>query len=143
MGNGMPIGGIWAKKEVAAVFKPGDHGSTFSGTAIATSAARATIKEMQRLNAPQMAVDKGALLTSLVQAIPQVVSVRGRGLLLGVELADGIDAKDIQLQLLKNGLVTNAVTGTALRLAPPLTVTPDEIREAVAIIAAALKGVQS
>jgi acetylornithine aminotransferase len=98
---------------------------------------------MQRLNAPQMAVDKGALLASLVQAIPQVVSVRGRGLLLGVELAHGIDAKDIQLQLLKNGLVTNAVTGTALRLAPPLTVTPDEIREAVAIITAALKGVQS
>ena len=99
MGNGMPIGGIWAKKEVASVFKPGDHGSTFSGTAIATSAARATIKEMQRLNAPQMAREKGALLTSLVQALPQVVSVRGRGLLLGVELAEGIDAKEIQLQL--------------------------------------------
>ena len=143
MGNGMPIGGIWAKKEVASVFKPGDHGSTFSGTAIATSAARATIKEMQRLNAPQMAVDKGALLTSLVQDLPQVASVRGRGLLLGVELAEGIDAKEVQLQLLKNGLVTNAVTGTALRLAPPLTVTPDEIREAVGIIAAVLKGFQS
>jgi acetylornithine/succinyldiaminopimelate/putrescine aminotransferase len=125
MGNGMPIGGIWAKKEVASVFKPGDHGSTFSGTAIATSAARATIKEMQRLNAPQM------------------VSVRGRGLLLGVELAEGIDAKEVQLQLLKNGLVTNAVTGTALRLAPPLTVTEDEIREAVGIIATVLSGVQS
>jgi acetylornithine/succinyldiaminopimelate/putrescine aminotransferase len=143
MGNGMPIGGIWAKQEVAAVFKPGDHGSTFSGTAIATSAARATIKEMQRLNAPQMAVDKGTLLTSLVLEIPQVLSVRGRGLLLGVELAEGIDAKDVQLQLLKNGLVTNAVTGTALRLAPPLTVTPDEIREAVGIIAAVLEGAQS
>jgi acetylornithine/succinyldiaminopimelate/putrescine aminotransferase len=90
-----------------------------------------------------MALEKGALLTSLVQALPQVVSVRGRGLLLGVELAEGIDAKEIQLQLLKNGLVTNAVTGTALRLAPPLTVTEAEIREAVGIIAAALAGVRS
>jgi acetylornithine/succinyldiaminopimelate/putrescine aminotransferase len=90
-----------------------------------------------------MAVDKGALLTSLVLEIPQVVSVRGRGLLLGVELAEGVDAKDVQLQLLKNGLVTNAVTGTALRLAPPLTVTSDEIREAVGIIAAVLEGAKS
>jgi acetylornithine/succinyldiaminopimelate/putrescine aminotransferase len=69
--------------------------------------------------------------------------VRGRGLLLGVELAQGIDAKEVQLQLLKNGLVTNAVTATALRLAPPLTVSEDEIREAANIIASVLKGVQS
>ena len=96
---------------------------------------------MQRLNAPKLAVEKGALLTSLVQALPQVVSVRGRGLLLGVELAQGIDAKEVQLQLLKNGLVTNAVTATALRLAPPLTVSEEEIREAAGIIAAVLKGV--
>jgi acetylornithine/succinyldiaminopimelate/putrescine aminotransferase len=64
-------------------------------------------------------------------------------LLLGVELAQGIDAKEVQLQLLKNGLVTNAVTATALRLAPPLTVSEDEIREAANIIASVLKGVQS
>ena len=95
------------------------------------------------MNAPKLAVEKGALLTSLVQALPQVVSVRGRGLLLGVELAQGIDAKEVQLQLLKNGLVTNAVTATALRLAPPLTVSEDEIREAADIIAAVLKGFQS
>jgi acetylornithine/succinyldiaminopimelate/putrescine aminotransferase len=90
-----------------------------------------------------LAVEKGALLTSLMQALPQVVSVRGRGLLLGVELAQGIDAKEVQLQLLKNGLVTNAVTATALRLAPPLTVSEEEIREAADIIATVLKGVQS
>jgi acetylornithine/succinyldiaminopimelate/putrescine aminotransferase len=78
-----------------------------------------------------------------VQALPHVVSVRGRGLLLGVELAQGIDAKEVQLQLLKNGLVTNAVTATALRLAPPLTVSEEEIREAANIIASVLKGVQS
>jgi acetylornithine/succinyldiaminopimelate/putrescine aminotransferase len=90
-----------------------------------------------------LAVEKGALLTSLMQALPQVVSVRGRGLLLGVELARGINAKEVQLQLLKNGLVTNAVTATALRLAPPLTVSKEEIQEAADIIAEVLKGVQS
>ncbi|TRZ73836.1 MAG: aminotransferase class III-fold pyridoxal phosphate-dependent enzyme, partial [Actinobacteria bacterium] len=55
MGNGMPIGAIWAKREVASVFQPGDHGSTFSGTAIATAAARATINVMIEMNAPQVA----------------------------------------------------------------------------------------
>lgn len=143
MGNGMPIGATWAKREIASVFKPGDHGSTFSGTAIATSVAKATITEMQRLNAPQMASEKGAFLTSLLEKLPHVVSVRGRGLLLGVELAVGIDAKDVQLQLLKNGLVANAVTASALRLAPPLTVSEQEIREAVTILAQVLKGFTS
>jgi len=143
MGNGMPIGATWAKREIASVFKPGDHGSTFSGTAIATSAAKATITEMQRLNAPQMASEKGVFLTSLLEKLPNVVSVRGRGLLLGVELAVGIDAKDVQLQLLKNGLVANAVTASALRLAPPLTVSEQEIREAVTILAQVLKGFTS
>ena len=143
MGNGMPIGATWAKREIASVFKPGDHGSTFSGTAIATSAAKATITEMQRLNAPQMASEKGAFLTSLLEKLPHVVSVRGRGLLLGVELAFGIDTKDVQLQLLKNGLVANAVTASALRLAPPLTVSEQEIREAVTILAQVLKGFTS
>ena len=143
MGNGMPIGATWAKREIASVFKPGDHGSTFSGTAIATSAAKATITEMQRLNAPQMASEKGAFLTSLLEKLPHVVSVRGRGLLLGVELAVGIDAKDVQSQLLTNGLVANAVTASALRLAPPLTVSEQEIREAVTILAQVLKGFTS
>ena len=143
MGNGMPIGATWAKREIASVFKPGDHGSTFSGTAIATSAAKATITEMQRLNAPQMASEKGAFLTSLLEKLPHVVSVRGRGLLLGVELAVGIDVKDVQSQLLTNGLVANAVTASALRLAPPLTVSEQEIREAVTILAQVLKGFTS
>jgi acetylornithine/succinyldiaminopimelate/putrescine aminotransferase len=78
-----------------------------------------------------------------LEQLPHVVSVRGRGLLLGIELAVGIDAKDVQLQLLKNGLVANAVTASALRLAPPLTVSEDEIREAVEIIAKVLKGFAS
>jgi acetylornithine/succinyldiaminopimelate/putrescine aminotransferase len=143
MGNGMPIGAMWAKRSVAEVFKPGDHGSTFSGTAIATSAAKATIIEMQRIDAPRLATEKGALLTQLVSKLDNVSSVRGLGLLLGVELAPGIDAKLVQLSLLELGLVTNAVTASALRLAPPITVTTDEIHEAVSMIASALKGYSS
>ena len=139
MGNGMPIGALWAKKSVAGVFQPGDHGSTFSGTAIATAAARATIQVMKEIDAPELARTKGEYLSELLQKIPAVVGVRGRGLLLGVELEPGTDAKLIYNTLLDHGLVTNAVTATALRLAPPLTVSNEEIDEAVSIIADVLK----
>ena len=141
MGNGMPIGAMWAKQSVAAVFKPGDHGSTFSGTAIATSAAKATILEMQRIDAPRLAFEKGALLSQLVSGLKHVTQVRGLGLLLGVELAAGVDVKQVQLASLDKGLVTNAVTATALRLAPPLTVSESEIKEAVSILSDVLEGV--
>jgi predicted acetylornithine/succinylornithine family transaminase len=141
MGNGMPIGAMWAKQSVAAVFKPGDHGSTFSGTAIATSAAKATILEMRRIDAPRLAFEKGALLSQLVSGLKHVTQVRGLGLLLGVELAAGVDVKQVQLALLDKGLVTNAVTATALRLAPPLTVSESEIKEAVSILSDVLEGV--
>ena len=139
MGNGMPIGALWAKKSVAGVFQPGDHGSTFSGTAIATAAARATIQVMKEIDAPELARTKGEYLSELLQKIPAVVGVRGRGLLLGVELEPGTDAKLIYNTLLDHGLVTNAVTATALRLAPPITVSTEEIDEAVSIIADVLK----
>lgn len=135
LGNGMPVGALWAKKEIAAVFKPGDHGSTYSGTAIATAAASAVMKEMKRIDAPQMAADNGTYLVSALTGMARVKSVRGRGLLLGVELDDGIDAKAVQLSLLHKGLVTNAVTATALRLAPPLNVSVAEMEEAISIIA--------
>ena len=137
MGNGMPVGACWARRDVAAVFEPGDHGSTYSGTAIATAAVNAVIAEMRRLDAPALAAAKGKRLTDALAAIPGVASVRGRGLLLAAEL-DGHDAREVYRRLLDDGLVTNAVTPTALRLAPPLTVTDDEIDEALTLIAKAL-----
>lgn len=139
MGNGMPIGALWAKKSVAAVFQPGDHGSTFSGTAIATAAARATIQVMKQIDAPELARRQGEYLRASLARIAAITDVRGKGLLLGAELRPGIDAKLVYSTLLDHGLVTNAVTATALRLAPPLTVTTEEIDEAVTILADVLK----
>jgi acetylornithine/succinyldiaminopimelate/putrescine aminotransferase len=139
MGNGFPVGCVWARREVAAVFQPGDHGSTYSGTAIATAAVNAVIDEMRRIDAPQLARQRGVELTARLAAVPGVVSVRGEGLLLAAELAPGIDAKAVYTSLLARGLVTNAVTPTALRFAPPLTVTSEEIDEAVGLLAAVLQ----
>lgn len=141
MGNGFPVGAVWAKRDVAGVFQPGDHGSTYSGTAIATAAVNAVIDEMRRIDAPRLAREKGAVLRDRLAALPGVASVRGEGLLLAAELAPGVDAKAVYNAALGRGLVTNAVTATALRLAPPLTVSGAEIDEAVAILAAALQEV--
>ena len=133
MGNGMPIGACWARREVAAVLQPGDHGSTYSGTPIATAAARATIAELRRIDAPALARLAGARLQRLLLSTPGVTDVRGAGLLLAAEL-DGRDTKPVAAECLERGLVVNNVTPTALRFAPPLTVSDDEIDEAVAIV---------
>ena len=134
MGNGMPIGALWASQQVASVFKPGDHGSTYSGTALATAAARATMQLMIEMNAPEVVMQKGAELTAKLQTIGGVVNVRGRGLLLAAELSPELDAKKVASQLLDRGLVVNGVTSHALRLAPPFTVSSEEIDEAIAIM---------
>jgi acetylornithine/N-succinyldiaminopimelate aminotransferase len=137
MGNGMPIGACWARTDVAAVFEPGDHGSTYSGTAIATAAVNAVISEMRRLDAPALATQQGARLAAGLGSLPGVSTVRGKGLLLAAELTEH-DAPAVYRRLLADGLVTNAVTPTALRFAPPLTVSDDEIDEAVTMVGKAL-----
>ena len=134
MGNGMPIGALWASQKIASVFKPGDHGSTYSGTALATAAARATMQLMIDMNAPEVVIEKGTELTAKLRTIDGVVDVRGRGLLLAAELSPELDAKKVALQLLDKGLVVNGVTSHALRLAPPFTVSSEEIDEAIAIM---------
>ena len=121
------------------MFQPGDHGSTYSGTALATAVVSAVIDEMRRIDAPALAAKRGEYFTSKLSALPGIASVRGRGLLLAAELADGGDAKAAYTQLLEHGLVTNAVTPTSLRFAPPLTVSEDELDEAVSIVAEVLK----
>lgn len=137
MGNGMPIGACWAKTEVAAVFQPGDHGSTYSGTALATAAVSAVIDEMRRIDAPALARQQGAKLTDALMAMPQVESVRGSGLILGAALTEGVDAPAVYRAALDRGLICNAVNATTLRFLPPLTVSDDEIAEAMSILVAA------
>jgi acetylornithine/N-succinyldiaminopimelate aminotransferase len=137
LGNGVPIGACWARRDVADAFEPGDHGSTFGGTPIATAAAAAVLDELARIDAPALATRQGARFVDALTATAGVKEVRGYGLLLAAEL-DGHDAKQVNAELLARGLVANAVTPTSIRFAPPLTVSDDELAEAVAILAAVL-----
>ena len=138
LGNGMPIGACWAKREVAAVFQPGDHATTYGGQPLAASAARATLEILERVNAPQLAERAGAEFRHLLETIEGVIQVRGLGLLLAAELAVGIDAKAVASDLLQRGLIVNAVSPTSLRFAPPLIVSESEIAQAVDLLSAVL-----
>jgi acetylornithine/N-succinyldiaminopimelate aminotransferase len=137
LGNGMPVGACWAREDIATVFEPGDHGSTYSATALAAAAVNAVIAEMRRLDAPALAERQGDRLATALRAIPGVAEVRGKGLLLAAEIP-GRQAAAVYRSLLDRGLVANAVTPTSLRFAPPLTVSDAEIDEAVAIVHAVL-----
>jgi acetylornithine/N-succinyldiaminopimelate aminotransferase len=138
LGNGMPIGACWAKRDVAAVFQPGDHGTTYGGQPLAASAARATLEILERVNAPQLAERAGAEFRHLLETVEGVIQVRGLGLLLAAELAVGLDAKAVASDLLQRGLIVNAVSPTALRFAPPLIVSETEIAQAVDLLSAVL-----
>ena len=138
LGNGVPIGACWARRDIAAVMPPGDHGSTFGGQPLASAAARAVLAVMAREDAPARAAGAGARLRAALEALPQVASVRGAGLLIGAELVEGLDARPVASAALDAGLIVNAVTPTTMRLAPPLLVSDDEIDEAVAILAIVL-----
>jgi len=134
LGNGFPIGACWATGNVAAAFKPGDHGSTFGGQPLAAAVARTVLDVMQAADAPGMAARAGEQLAAALQALPEVESVRGAGLLIGAVLRPGIDAKAVVSQALANGLVVNTPVPGVLRLAPPLNVADAEIDEAVSIL---------
>jgi predicted acetylornithine/succinylornithine family transaminase len=137
LGNGMPVGACWARAEVAAAFGPGDHGSTFGGQPLALAAARATLAVMEAENVCGRAQRAGARLAEGLAALPGVVAVRGAGLLLAAQLATPV-AKEAVAQALELGLLVNAVSADAVRLAPPLLVRDDEVDKALAILGAVL-----
>jgi len=138
LGNGVPIGACWARDDVASAFGPGDHATTFGGQPLATSAARAVLSVMEAEDVPARAREAGAYLTANLERLEGVIAVRGLGLLVAAELKPGRVAGDVASNALEMGLVVNAVTPSALRLAPSLLVTHAEIDEAVSILQRAI-----
>lgn len=143
LGNGVPIGACWAKADVAGAFQPGDHATTYGGQPLAAAAARAVLATMEAEDVPVRATKAGATLSAALASDPHVAEVRGLGLLVAAQLVDGIDAGAVAKAALARGLVVNAVTPTALRLAPSLLVTDAEIAEACDRLAAAFSDVEA
>ncbi|MCY3584565.1 MAG: acetylornithine/succinylornithine family transaminase [Acidimicrobiaceae bacterium] len=141
LGNGVPIGAVWARREVAAAFQPGDHATTFGGQPLAASAARAVLRTMEAIGAPAVAAARGEELAGKLMGVPGVVDTRGLGLLIAAELdtdAAGRSGPEVAAACLEAGLVINGITPTAVRFAPPLVVSSEQIDEGLAIFASVL-----
>ncbi len=134
LGNGVPVGACWARADVADVFLPGDHGSTFGGQPLAMSAALATLRLMIEMDAPAVTTRIGQYLASSVAALDGVVGVRGEGLLRAALLEEGLDAAAVTSTALSRGLIINAPVPGVLRFAPPYIVSEAEVDQAIAIL---------
>jgi predicted acetylornithine/succinylornithine family transaminase len=140
LGGGVPIGACITGPAAADVLEPGDHGSTFAGGPVATSAALAVLDVVDDPALLRQVRERGAELREGLLALAGVAEVRGRGLMIGVGLEEGIDAAAIGADLLGRGLVVNVPEPSTLRLLPPLTVEPVQIERAVGLIGESLLG---
>ena len=136
--GGFPMGGMIAfGAELSALFTPGSHGSTFAGNPLGAAAALATLDAIEEEGLVANAEERGRQLREGLEAAgnPLYVAARGRGLLDAVELAHPC-AHAAMAWCLEHGLIVNAVRPDALRFAPPLTVTADDVDAALAVLAA-------
>jgi len=138
LGGGMPIGACVTTPEAGEVLEPGDHGSTFAGGPVACVAALAVLEIVDDPALLRRVRELGAVLRNGLLDLDGVREVRGRGLMLGVGLEDGIDAVAVGAELLESGLVVNVPEPGTLRLLPPLTVEPDQVERALGAIGSAL-----
>jgi len=140
LANGIPIGAMLCREEVAAALTAGSHGSTFAGSAFVTSVALATLTTVIGDKLPQRAAERGRELMDGVRALqrtqPAIKEVRGRGLLIGIELTK--PAGPVMDACREAGLLVLTAGEMVVRLAPPLIVESGECKRALDILSAAL-----
>jgi ornithine--oxo-acid transaminase len=126
LGGGMlPVSAVLASREILGVFEPGDHGSTFGGNPLACAVARAALRVLARDRLAERAAHLGDALLRRLSAMPSGVikDVRGRGLLIGIELrADAGPAREFAKRLMHEGLLCKDTVQSVLRIAPPLVI---------------------
>jgi len=139
LGGGLPIGALVTAPAFGDVLQPGDHGSTFAGGPVVAAAALTALEITDDPALLDAVRERGARLAEGLHGLSHVVSVRGRGLMLACEL--DLAAPEVARRvLLSERLIANATGPTTLRLLPPLTVSAEEIDDALARLARALAG---
>ncbi|AGS34756.1 acetylornithine aminotransferase [Corynebacterium maris DSM 45190] len=141
LGGGLPIGAVLAHGRAAELFTPGAHGTTFGGNPVACAAANAVLDVLDDEKIAAVKT-KGERFIEKLTAIPGVVEVRGRGLMLGVVL-DSAVAKDAVTAGHEHGLILNAPAGDVIRLTPPLIITDEQIDDACQRLATVLETLRS
>jgi acetylornithine/N-succinyldiaminopimelate aminotransferase len=135
LANGLPIGALLVADDVAGAFAPGDHGSTFGGNPVSCAAACAVVDAIDDELLASV-LNQSARLQEQLKRLDGVLDVRGRGLLLGVELDR--PAAAVVDECRARGLLVLSAGESVLRLTPPLTIGEPEVDEALTILAAAL-----
>lgn len=125
--SGFPMGMCAARESVAASFDAGDHGSTFGGSCLAVAAAEATVRALAAEHAAENVERTGAYLRERLATLPLVEEVRGLGLMVAVDLAEGVSAPDVVLKGLDAGLLLNFTGPRTLRFLPPLVCSTDDV----------------
>jgi acetylornithine aminotransferase len=128
LGGGLPLGATIAYGRTAHLLQPGDHGTTFGGNPVACAAANAVLDVIESKKLMQSTRVFERKIKKSVSHIPGVSEVRGRGLLLGIELNSPI-AKQVATAMLDAGVIVNAANDQTIRIAPPLIVTMPQIEK--------------
>ena len=141
LGAGTPLG-AFLTKEFCSVLEPGDHGSTFGGNALTTAAGGAAAQVLLDEKLPEIANSNGSYfmdkLNILMKEFSYITEVRGKGLLIGLEMSKDI-SPEIVSRCLDKGLLINAVRPNMIRFMPPLNVTKNQIDKSVSILISVLK----
>jgi len=145
LGGGLPVGGCVIAKHVGNGLELGEHGSTFAGGPIAARAALTALEILSDAELLASVRERGAELEKHCAQIEGIESVRRRGLMIGLRLAEGLDSREIVAAGLDAGIVANAPNPETVRLLPPLVISEAEVlqaadRLAVAVSAAARTG---
>lgn len=124
-GGMMPVSAVLASREVLGVFEPGDHGSTFGGNPLGCAVARAAMRILKRDKLSERAANLGDAFVSRLRRLPLPVvkEIRGKGLLIGIELKpEAGPAKEYAKKLKAEGMLCKDTVESVLRLAPPLVI---------------------
>jgi len=139
IGGGFPIGALVAFGSAAELLQPGQHGTTFGGNPLATATANAVLGEIERAGLVENARVRGEQLRSAILGVgsPLITDIQGRGLLLGIGLAEPV-AGAVAARALSLGLIVNAASANRIRIAPPLIIGDAEIAEFTTLFTDAL-----
>ncbi len=136
LGGGLPVGAMLSKEKVGRSFVPGSHASTFGGNPLVCSAALVVLKTLTQGGVLKNCVQMGKILFQALQALkgrfPFIREVRGKGLILGMELE--FEGSKIVEECMKKGLLINCAAYKVLRFLPPLTINKKEIERGLAIL---------
>ncbi len=136
--SGVPAGACAARGGIGDALTPGEHGSTFGGSNLAVSTALATLEELSSKGYATQITATGANLMQALRSLEGVQTVRGLGLMVGADLADGIDAHAVVAAALDEGLVINATGEQTLRFLPPLICTAEQVQQCAQLLARAI-----